>query len=333
MNSNKRKRNFNIYIKNKKSIKKNKQINKQSNKQSNKKSSKQSNKQSNKKNDKNKIKYNSKGGGVMAFVKFYKDDDETNKKNENRCACVNYDYDKYNKFDMTNNKEIRRCNNTTLPGKKYCKKHLNCEKFVKEFTSGFEPKYAPNEWNHPYIEGTHNCYAYFLNDKVKSISDKCEQLCLKKNKSECPKKVKGCGNYKPQPGDFDLIMKQGNLKGKNRNYKCDNMEEKIKNDNPSIKSISFTKKCPKYHYKAAMTVDPGHTFHFYRQNPDGSWSHKPGTLKVTDKDASENKIFIPHYADRNYTVVKRKSDEPIKYSDFCGYYCIPTDKYMNTNLA
>jgi hypothetical protein len=306
-----------LIIKNKDNTKKNNNYNKNINKR---------------KNQKN-VLYNIKGGNIMAYVKFYKDDDDTHHEHKNRCACVDYDFDKNKHFTLENNKEIRRCNNSVLPGKKYCKKHLNCHSFVKQFTNDYEPPYEPQKWSHPYIEGTHNCYAYFLNDRVKAISDKCEELCLKKNKKDCPKKVSGCGNYKPQPGDFDLIMKHGNLKNKIRNYQCDNMEKKIKQDNPSIKSVSFTKKCPKYHYKAAMTVDPGHTFHFYRQNPDGNWSHKPGTLKVTNKDSRENEILIPHYADRNYTKNRKKGDEPIKYSDFCGYYCIPNDKYMNTNLA
>ena len=41
-----------------------------------------------------------------------------------------------------------------------------------------------------------------------------------------------------------------------------------------------------------MVVAPLHTFHFYRQNRDGTWSHKPGTMKVTDVDADNNKIYI-----------------------------------------
>ena len=39
------------------------------------------------------------------------------------------------------------------------------------------------------------------------------------------------------------------------------------------------------------------------------------------------------YQNRNYTKERRKKEKPIKYKDFCGYYCIPNNKYLNTNLA
>ena len=109
------------------------------------------------------------------------------------------------------------------------------------------------------------------------------------------------------------------------------INKKIKLDNPSLKNSSLLEKCPKNYYKGAMVVDPNHTFHFYRQNPDGKWSHKPGILPVTNKDASGKYIYIPHFADRNYSDKPREN--PIKYNDFCGYYCLPLDSYMETSMA
>ena len=79
-----------------------------------------------------------------------------------------------------------------------------------------------------------------------------------------------------------------------------------------------------------MVVDPGNTFHFYRQNKDGTWSHKPGILPVDNKDASKRPIAVPHFANRDYTTV---DDSEIKYSDFCGYYCIPVNSYFETSLS
>ena len=144
----------------------------------------------------------------------------------------------------------------------------------------------------------------------------------------CPKFVKECGNLKPQPGDYALLMKEGTLKNKKRIYKCKEMEEKIKQDNPSIITTSLFKKCPDKYYKGAMVVDDNHTFHFYRQNAkDAGWSHKPGTNSVTNKDASGKKILIPHFANRDYSHKPNK----IKYISFCNYYCIPKNEYINTN--
>ena len=123
-------------------------------------------------------------------------------------------------------------------------------------------------------------------------------------------------------------MKEGNLKNKKRVYKCNKMEEKIKLDNPSIKNSNLFEKCPKKYYKGAMVIDDGHTFHFYRQNKgSGRWSHKPGTNSVTNVDASGKKIYIPHFANRDYSHKPNK----IKYNSFCNYYCIPKNEYINTN--
>ena len=76
-----------------------------------------------------------------------------------------------------------------------------------------------------------------------------------------------------------------------------------------------------------MAVDDNHTFHFYRQNPDVTWSHKPGTQKVVNKDASGKNIYTPHFADRDYSHKPNK----IKYNSFCNYYCIPTNNHITTN--
>jgi hypothetical protein len=109
------------------------------------------------------------------------------------------------------------------------------------------------------------------------------------------------------------------------------MVNKIMSDNPDIKPAHLLEKCPSNYYKGAMTVDSGSTFHFYRQNPDGTWSHKPGILPVTDVDADGKKIYIPHFANRNYADSKDGSN--IKYDAFCGYFCIPSNKYYETSLS
>ena len=86
-------------------------------------------------------------------------------------------------------------------------------------------------------------------------------------------------------------------------------------------------KCPDHYYKGAMVVDDDHTFHFYRMDKDGKWSHKPGTQPVSNTDASGKPIYIPHFADRDYSHKPNK----IKYNSFCNYYCIPNNKYITTN--
>ena len=67
-------------------------------------------------------------------------------------------------------------------------------------------------------------------------------------------------------------------------------------------------------YKVALVIDPSHEYHWYRQNPDWSWSHKPGHTEVINTDASGNVIYCPETCNRNYGGVN--------YSVFCGYYMI-----------
>ena len=248
------------------------------------------------------------------------------------CKCVDYYREKdgniYVKQKIINKKPIEiKCNKKVENGKHFCKAHRNCKTFLRKFTSGYEPEYNPDQWAHPYIEGSHNCYAYFLNDIMTSLKKKCEEICHKEG-GTCPSKHRKCRSLIPQPGDYDLYKKYGNLDKKTYDYNCEEMDDKILRDNPTIQKTELTEKCPQNMYKGAMVTDPGSTFHFYRQNKDGTWSHKPGTLRVTDKDADGNPIYSPYTANRDYSDGDRK--DPINYTGFCGYYCIPTEEKYKT---
>ena len=266
----------------------------------------------------------------MSYI-FNKKDDNTIDNHKNQCMCIDYDFDNNGKYTLSNNPNQDRCKNKTHNGRSFCDKHKNCHQFLRMASvTGYEPGQA--DWKHPYVEGSHNCYSYFVDDINKEIVSLCEKDCIKKNKKGCPKKISECGDYKPQQGNHHRLTTQSTLKGKERVYQCPNMEQKIMNDNPAIVKSTFLDKCPPWHYKGAMVVDPDHTFHFYRQNKDGTWSHKPGTLPVTDKDADNNRIYVPHFSNRNYSKDKNNNDDPINYTDFCGYYCIPNNKHSDTHV-
>ena len=49
-------------------------------------------------------------------------------------------------------------------------------KFLKKFTTGDEPEYDPESWSEPSIEGSHNCYAYFLDDHIPSVKKECNDV-------------------------------------------------------------------------------------------------------------------------------------------------------------
>jgi hypothetical protein len=76
--------------------------------------------------------------------------------------------------------------------------------------------------------------------------------------------------------------------------------------------------CPRRCWKVALVIDPLFPdFHWYRQDDDGTWSHKPGGLPATNRDADGNPITDPRAADRDY----RRVGGP-NYTLFCGCFCV-----------
>lgn len=67
-------------------------------------------------------------------------------------------------------------------------------------------------------------------------------------------------------------------------------------------------------YKVALVIAPGVDYHWYRQNSSGTWSHKPGLTEITNRDASDNIIYDPQSADRNYSYAN--------YSLWGGYFIV-----------
>ena len=230
------------------------------------------------------------------------------------------------------------------PPNSRCVAYNKCRHIFNNSLSGAEPSYNPEDWKDPLVVGTHNCYMYFLNDQKDSLRMKCIDICKnkdKKNNKTCrTKKQNSCSNLKPQPGNYAHL--KGNFKGNRRVYSCPAMVDKVLKDNykkgtKKSKIIhwdhlthhqQFIKKCPKNYYKGVLVVHPGNTYHFYRQDKDGRYSHKQGTLDIEDKDASSNPIFVPHLADMNYSKGKNNG---INYTDFCAYMCIPSNEHKETH--
>ena len=77
--------------------------------------------------------------------------------------------------------------------------------------------------------------------------------------------------------------------------------------------------CPEGTYKVALVIAPGQDYHWYRQDDDGYWSHKPGITPVTREDESEDVIVDPQIADRG------------AYTQFVGYYAVtPWNRYYSS---
>ncbi len=165
----------------------------------------------------------------------------------------------------------------------------------------YAPKYSQKKWTRSkYIKRSHNCYSYFLNKVNKKITNACKKT-LKKHK-KCTM---------PQPG---LVKKYKS--NPDRSLTCKALHRRIKADNKMIFKTTAKRRCPKHYYKGALAVNKHRTYHFYRQDRSGYWSHKDGPKKPTIYDRSGNRIKDPRKADRNY-----KED---KYPRFCSYYCVPS---------
>lgn len=161
--------------------------------------------------------------------------------------------------------------------------------------------------NNLFTRESHNCYTYFLNLK----SPNAYFLCKQKYKRE-----KFC--RRPQPGyasGYSLLKK--------KDFNCKTMMARTLKDNKHIVQTNKTAKCSKEFYKGALVVAPNRDYHYYRQNDDGVWTHKPGYKPSTHLDSGNNPIVDPELANR-------RTSSKLNYTDFCGYLCVPRSRKKKT---
>lgn len=191
-------------------------------------------------------------------------------------------------------------------------------------TNSMYPKYSRKKWNSDkMIKRGHNCYTYFLDKIQDDVINDCKNkhnFSSNDTRSERLRKIrnrKPCG--KPQPGYYAGVEKYDK-----KNTSCSLLHNRVLADNPHIRPVKFNgyqipdTVCNDDEYMGALVVHPKRTYHFYRRDGNGEWSHKPGSLQTTRYDAKGKKIINPKYADRNY--------KNFKYTNFCNFYCIPKDE-------
>ncbi|MDJ0822673.1 MAG: hypothetical protein QNJ09_12805 [Paracoccaceae bacterium] len=131
------------------------------------------------------------------------------------------------------------------------------------------PSYNPGFWNTPIRQPFNNCYNYANNQAT---------------------------NTRAQPG-----------KGTGKKYtkhSCSNvMPASVRDGLVSVPNFK-TKRSGWY---VALVVAPGIDYHWYRQDDNGCWSHKPGSTAARNTDNSGNAITDPATCDRGI------------YTHFCGY--------------
>jgi hypothetical protein len=150
------------------------------------------------------------------------------------------------------------------------------------------PPYEPSVWNDdPTVQWHNNCYNYG-----------CDMILF---------------NDKSQPGE---------AYGYYPAMTCDDVSHAATLDGlqPCPEACRACHPC---HHKVALVVAPGIDYHWYRQDDNGRWSHKPGRGPARDYDASEAIITGPETADRR--VFNEDGDLLFEYTEFCGYFCINKD--------
>lgn len=177
--------------------------------------------------------------------------------------------------------------------------------------SGSELDYKPELWNNKitsqflwfkkYVYQYTNCYSYALNAQINPSSNALEP------------------------------MHPGQASGKKISYEdlteTNKVLDAIRGDADVLGfgfiEINANESCPDGMYKVALVIDnqysPGdnayYDYHWYRQNSDGTWSHKPGTNKVTNMDYSEQIIMDPRICNRNAGL-------GLNYNLFVGFYAV-----------
>jgi len=110
----------------------------------------------------------------------------------------------------------------------------------------------------------------------------------------------------------------GNNKHKTH-YNCSDIMIGLMEDLPgTYKLESNTSACATGFKKifSAVSDETGQNdFHFWREDDNGTWSHKPGERPRSFVDASGNPITNPETSDRQF--------QHRNYIDTCGFYCVP----------
>lgn len=201
-----------------------------------------------------------------------------------------------------------QCKKKVVEGTPFCRHHLLKGCGRQSPMSGSEPDYNPDKYNKDSsIRHSHNCFAYAF-----GVID--------------PLQVNNCKNTENCAVPFHVPGKESGF-GKIDAKTCADTVARTIADSDGGYRIGFTGRCRRGFSKIATVVDPDRDFHYYRQDTNGMWSHKPGAMPVTNKDSAGNPIYDPDLAGRYYPSKESREDE-LNYTGFCGYYCIPRNKKL-----
>jgi hypothetical protein len=196
-------------------------------------------------------------------------------------------------------------------GDTFCAYHAEKGCPIKSPLTGAEPAYEPESYNNDKaIRHSHNCYAYAMNVKDAAKIKECRE------KGQCrfhvPGKEKGHPDFSGQMGKT-----------------CSDVIGRTMGSEPRGYLVNFATQCKKGYSKIAAVVDRRRDLHYYRQDSNGWWSHKPGGTPVTNLDADGRPIYDPKLANRNYD----GSGSKLNYDIFCSYMCVPRDRPLYLKIG
>ena len=176
--------------------------------------------------------------------------------------------------------------------------------------SGYEPPYEPELWNtDKSIQYSHNCFAYATN-------------YIDWQKVETCRTTEGCNVGFHVPGLEKGHPKFGAKVKRAANYMtCSDVVARTKASLRGVE-VGFTDACPPMMSKIAIVVDDKNDLHYYRQDSNGWWSHKPGGRPVTNLDAAGVRIYNPERCSRYYPK-EDPDDTGLNYKHFCCFLAIP----------
>jgi hypothetical protein len=175
-----------------------------------------------------------------------------------------------------------------------------------------QPIFEPAEWNKKFVQASHNCYSYAMNQIEQDKVNRCVTH-VDNNKS--------CGQRgPPRPSNNEYTFPSG------KNITCDSITLGVLEDTlQKAEVLEGDTECPEDKYKVALFIDDADkSYHFLRKdkcnNPLGLWSHKNVTGPVTQQDVDGNLIYNPKDANLRYNWVN--------YDQMCNYLCIPDDNHL-----
>lgn len=161
-----------------------------------------------------------------------------------------------------------------------------------------ELDYRPDLWSDE-VEANNNCYAYAINNQVHPGTNSLWK--------------------KQQPGEyagnqFTEFTGDSLIEATSSDFKA---YTSFKGQKYVFESIGKNDACPPGTYKVALAyfskgfwIFKTNDYHWYRQDADGYWSHKPGTTAVRREDNSGKLITDPETCNRG------------NYNKFVGFFAV-----------